>query len=211
MGLFSSSKSSSTTNTTALNNQLYGNGSANTVTVEGGGGSVINNLVTDFGAVMAAERVSERAINAVADTTVSALMSNTTNSAIALENMRKASESANLSAALSSQAAANAAMSSARMSAESAYQSSAASSAASRESALLSAATARDYMDKSSALTNMVVQKTQDQLTGVLGAVKSNSLAMVSSTETTKAATADMTQKLLIAAGIVGAVIVMRG
>jgi len=193
------SKSESNTKATPVNQQLSGTSSAQSVFSESGNVD-IRNTVTDFGAIKSAENTARLGINAATDSAASAMLNNSVTSAIALESgertsaralesMTRASESANLTAALSSQAAANAAMTSAAM----------------------MAANSKDYMANAASLTNNVLQRTQDQLTGVLGAVKSNSLAMSSAGETTANATADMTQKLLIAAGIVGAVIVMRG
>lgn len=192
-------KSSSNTTATPINNQLSGSASAQTVMTEAGNVGIYN-TVTDYGAIAEAGKVAAGAVNSVADTAVSALMSNAATSALAfdttaatsaaaLAGMTKAAESSNLAAALSSQAAANASM----------------------QSAALVAANSKDYLQKSYDLTDNVLQRAQDQVTGVLNAVKSNSLTMTSAAETTAAATSDMTQKLLIAAGIVGAVVVLRG
>lgn len=183
------SKSESSTNATPVNNQLSGASSAQSIFSEGGGSIAISNSTTDYGAIKAAENTARLGINAAQDTAASAMLNTSVVSALALENMTKAAQASSSSAAASSRASAESAM----------------------KSAEIAAANSRDYMSAASTLTNNVLQRTQDQLTGVLNSVKSNSLAMTSAGEVTAAATSDMTQKLLIAAGIVGAVIVLRG
>jgi hypothetical protein len=182
------SKSESSTNATPVNQQLTGQSTAQAIFADQGN-IRLTNLMTDFGSVQAGANVARLGINAATDTAASAMLNTSAVSLSALENMTKSAQAASYASKAASDAAALSAM----------------------KSAEITAANSRDYMASASALTNNVLARTQDQLTGVLNSVKSNSLAMTSAGELTAGATADMTQKLLIAAGIVGAVIVLRG
>jgi hypothetical protein len=220
----------------AANNVTGNSGSVSIVNQLNDFGAVQGGLNLGQSAVSMAGTTAEAAMMANSAIANNSMTNATLQSAASLQAMLLSSQSANAAAAAASQAssiaamsaasaAANSAYGSAKLATDSAYGSSVAASNAAFNAAKLAtdsaygssvAASNASYnaaklsIDSGSKLAADVMQRTQDQLSGVLGAVKSNSLAMVSSTEATGELTKDMTQKLLIAAGLVGAVMILR-
>jgi len=201
------SKSSSTS--TPINQQLS-SGAANNVTGNSGATTIFNQL-NDFGAVQGGLNLGQSAVSMAGTAAEAAMMANsaiannsmtnaTLQSAAGLQAMLLSSQSSNAAAAAASEASSVASMNAARDAVNSSYG-----------TALLTTQTAQDYMNKAGVMTNNVMATTQDQLSKVLGAVSSNSLAMVSSSTLESETTEAMTQKLLIGVGLVAAVMILKG